>query len=170
MLEMVLDPLALSAQTFNAGDKVRVTVAFKYSVLVDATVYLYAGPYYSNLFGKNLVGTCVGQANIALPANSSPTDKTAAVDFTLLPKAQGGIEDGTYGLAVWVRSKESSTDPWALPGPMGKLEQENALIVSGNPSGGGLLDSISSMMPMIMMVMMIGMMAPMMQGMGGGED
>ena len=42
---------------------------------------------------------------------------------------------------------------------MGKLEQENALIVSGNPSGGGLLDSISSMMPMIMMVMMIGMMA-----------
>ena len=42
-LNMGLAPMALSATTFNAGDKVRVTVDFKYTVEADATVHLYAG-------------------------------------------------------------------------------------------------------------------------------
>ena len=44
-LDMGLAPMALSATTFNAGDKVRVTVDFKYTVESDATVHLYACPY-----------------------------------------------------------------------------------------------------------------------------
>jgi len=170
MLEMTLAPLAVSAKNFSVGDKVRVTVAFKYAVLIDSTVYLYAGPYYSNIFGKHLVGSCVGETAVSLAATSTPADKIATVDLTLVPKAQRGIDDGTYGLAVWVRTRQSANDPWTLPGPIAETEQDSVLIVSGNPSGNGMLDSLSSMMPMLMMVMMLGMMAPMMQGMGGGEE
>ena len=101
--------------------------------------------------------------------SSTQADKIATVDFTLVPKAQSGIEDGTYGLAVWVRTKESTNDPWTLPGPSAEIEQDSVLIVTGNPSSGGMLDSLSSMMPMLMMVMMLGMVMPMLQGMGGEE-
>ena len=170
-LNMALAPMALSATTFNAGDKVRVTVDFKYTVESDATVHLYACPYYTNIFGKHLVDSCVGRADITLAATATPLDKTATVDFTLVPKAQSGIEDGTYGLAVWVRTSVSTSDPWSLPKPAASDEQDSVVIVSGNPSSsGGIGDTLTSIMPMLMMVMMMGMIMPMMQGMGGGSE
>jgi hypothetical protein len=168
-LNMGLAPMALSATTFNAGDKVRVTVDFKYTVESDATVHLYAAPYYTNILGKHLVDSCVGRSDITLAATAIPLDKTATVDFTLVPKAQSGIEDGTYGLAVWVRTSVSTSDPWSIPRPPAVDNQDSVLLVSGNSSG-GIGDTLTSIMPMLMMVMMMGMIMPMMQGMGGGSE
>jgi len=154
-LDLILTPMALEPKTFNAGDKVRVTVSFKYVIGVNTTVKLFAGPYYTNLFGKHMVDPCVGQADVSLVAASTPTAGSATIDFLLIPKAQGGIDNGTYGLRVWVE------------GTNAVAEQDNVIVVSGNSSGG---DMFTSMMPMIMMLMMMGMIMPMTQQMGAGAE
>ena len=158
VLDIVLAPLALEPQTFNVGDTVRVTVSFKYVVGVNTTLKLLAGPYYTNIFGKHMVNSCVGQTDVSLTVATTPTPQTTTVDFILIPKANGGIENGTYGLRVWVE------DTNAL------AEQDNVIIVSGNPSGGGGLDIFTSMMPMLMMLMMLGMVMPMVQQMSEGAE
>ena len=155
VLDIVLAPLALEPQTFNVGDKVRVTVSFKYVVGVNTTVKLFAVPYSTNIFGKHLVSSCVGETEVALTAASTPTSQTASVDFILIPKANGGINNGTYGLRVWIE------------GTNAVAEQDNVIIVSGNVSSG---DMFSSMMPMLMMLMMLGMVMPMVtEGEGAAE-
>lgn len=151
VLDIAFAPMALAPTNFNAGDTVRVTVSFKYVVGVNKTVMLLAGPYSTNLFGKHLVNACVGQAEITLPASSTLAEGTGSVDFLLVPKSSGGIEDGTYGLRVWIED----TDAVA--------EQDNVIIVTGNSSGG---DMLSGMMPMLMMLLMMGMIMPMTQQMG----
>jgi len=153
VLDIVLAPLALEPQNFNVGDKVRVTVSFKYVVGVNTTLKLFAGPYYTNLFGKHLVSSCVGEAELALPVASTPAPQSASVDFILIPKANGGIDNGTYGLRVWIEDTNAVA------------EQDNVIIVSGNV---GSTDIFSSMMPMMMMLMMLGMVMPMVTG-GEGE-
>ena len=156
-LDIVLAPLALAPKTFNVGDKVRVTVSFRYVVGVNTTVKLFAGPYYTNIFGKHLVTPCVGQADVSLVAASTPTSQTASVYFILVPEASGGIDNGTYGLRVWIE------------GTNAVAEQDNVIIVSGNPSGGG--DVFTDMMPMLMMLMMMGMVMPLVtEGIGEGEQ
>jgi len=155
VLDIVLAPMALAPKTFSVGDTVRVTVSFKYAVGVNTTVRLFAGPYYTNIFGKHMVDPCVGRADIPLAAVSTPTLQTADVDFLLIPKANGGIDNGTYGLRVWIE------------GTNAVAEQDNVIIVSGNPTGG--LD-ISGILPMVMMLMMLGMVMPMLQGMGEGAE
>lgn len=155
VLDIVLAPLALEPQTFNVGDKVRVTVSFKYVVGVNTTVKLFAGPYYTNIFGKHMVTPCVGEADVSLTATSTPASQTASVDFILIPKANGGIDNGTYGLRVWIE------------GTNAVAEQDNVLIVSGNVGGG---DVFTGMMPMLMMLMMLGMVMPMVQQMGEGTE
>jgi hypothetical protein len=153
VLDIVLAPMALASKTFNVGDTIRVSVSFKYAVGVNTTVRLLAGPYYTNIFGKHVVDSCVGRVDISLVAVSTPTPQTADVDFLLVPKANGGIDNGTYGLRVWIE------------GTNAVAEQDNVIIVSGNPTGG--LD-ISGILPMVMMLMMLGMVMPMVQGMGEG--
>ena len=154
-LDIALAPMALEPNTFNVGEKVRVTVSFKYVVGVNTTVKLLAGPYYTNILGKHLVSTCVGQAEIQLPASSTPADGTGTVDFILIAKSLGGIDNGTYGLRVWIEDTNAVA------------EQDNVIIVSGNTGGG---DMFTSMMPMLMMVMMMGMIMPMTQQMGEGAE
>jgi hypothetical protein len=155
VLDLTLAPMALATKEFNAGDKVRVTVSFKYVVGINTSVKLFAGPYYNNVLGKHLVDPCVGRADVTLTAASTPTGGTATVDFVLIPKSLGGIDNGTYGLRVWVE------------GTNAVAEQDNVIVVSGNSSGG---DMFTSMMPMLMMVMMMGMIMPMTQQMGEGTD
>ena len=155
VLDIALAPMALTTKEFTAGDKVRVTVSFKYVVGVNTSVKLLAGPYYNNVFGKHMVDSCVGSADVSLTAVSTPTGGTATVDFILIAKSLGGIDNGTYGLKVWVE------------GTNAVAEQDNVIIVSGN-SGGG--DMFTSMMPMLMMVMMMGMIMPMTQQMGAGAE
>jgi len=145
-LEIILAPMVLEPQTFNVGDTVRVTVSFKYTVGVNTTVKLLAGPYYTNIFGKHMVTPCVGEADVSLAAVSEPAPQSASVDFILIPKANGGIDNGTYGLRVWIE------------GTNAVAEQDNVLIVLGNVSGG---DVFTGMMPMLMMLMMLGMVMPM---------
>ena len=157
MLNMFLAPLSLVATTFNAGDTVRVTISFNYVVGVNTTVKLQACPYYTNILGKHMVNSCVGSTDLPLIAASTPTPQSATVDFVLVPKANGGIDNGTYGLRIWIED----TDAIA--------EQDSVIIVSGNSSG-GIGDTLTSIMPMLMMVMMMGMIMPMMQGMGGGSE
>ena len=152
---ITLAPLALEQTTFNAGDTVRVTASFKYTVGVNKTVKLFAGPYYTNLFGKHLVDQCVGDADVALVSSSTPSTQTATVDFILVPKANNGIENGTYGLRVWIEDTSAVA------------EQDDVIIVTGNS---GSSDMFSSMMPMIMMLMMMGMIMPMTQQMGQGAE
>jgi hypothetical protein len=147
VLDIVLAPLALEPQTFNVGDKVRVTVSFKYVVGINVTVKLFAGPYYTNIFGRHMVGPCVGETEVSLTAASTPTLQSASVDFILVPKASGGIENGNYGLRVWIE------------GTNAVAEQDNVIIVTGNPGGAG--DIFSAMMPPMMMLMMLGMVMPM---------
>jgi len=154
---MVLTPMALAPKTFNAGETVRVTVSFSYTVGINTTVRLLAGPYYTNIFGKHMVDPCVGRADVSLAAVSTPTPQTADVDFMLIPKSLGGIENGTYGLRVWVE------------GTNAVAEQDSVIIVTGNTGGGGG-DMFTSMMPMLMMVMMLGMIMPMTQQMGAGAE
>jgi len=155
VLDIVLAPMALASKTFNVGDTIRVTVSFKYAVGVNTTVRLLAGPYYTNIFGKHVVDPCVGRADISLVAVSTPTPQTADVDFLLVPKANGGIDNGTYGLRVWIE------------GTNAVAEQDNVIIVSGNPTGGF---DMSGILPMVMMLMMMGMVMPMIQGMGEGAE
>ena len=157
MLDIVLSPMALTAKEFNAGDTVRVTVSFSYTVGINTSLRLLAGPYYTNIFGRHVVDSCVGQADVALPAASTPTSQTADIDFTLVPNSLGGIDNGTYGLRVWVEGSNALA------------EQDSVIIVSGNTSSSGG-DIFSSMMPMLMMVMMLGMIMPMTQQMGTGAE
>jgi hypothetical protein len=155
VLDIVLAPMALAAKTFSVGEAVRVTVSFKYAVGVNTTAKIFAGPYYTNIFGKHMVDSCVGQVDVPLTAAAEPTPQSADIDFLLVPSAQGGINDGTYGLRVWVE------------GTNAVAEQDNVIIVSGNPTGGF---DLSGMMPMLMMVMMLGMVMPMAQQMGEGAE
>jgi hypothetical protein len=155
VLDIALAPLALEQKMLNVGDTVRVTVSFNYTVGVNKTVKLFAGPYYTNLFGKHLVDQCVGEADVALISASTPAAQTATVDFTLIPKSTGGIDNGTYGLRVWIEDTNAVA------------EQDDVIIVTGNT---GSTDMFSSMMPMIMMLMMMGMVMPMTQKMGEGTE
>jgi hypothetical protein len=163
VLEVNLAPLALETTTFLAGDTVRVTVSFRYRVGVDTRLNLLAAPYYTNLFGKNIVEQCRGQTELYLEVSPEENQQTAAVDMTLIPASLGGIENGTYGLAVWLRADDSTAGPWSWPGPLARAEQDNVLVVSGN-SGGGMTDTFSSMMPMLMLVMMLGTVGPLLSG------
>ena len=148
MLDIALVPMALTTKEFNTGDTVRVTVSFKYTVGVNTTVTILAGPYSTNIFGKHLVSACVGRTDVSLTAVSTPTAQTADIDFILIPKANGGIDNGTYGLRVWIEDTNAIA------------EQDNVIIVTGNTSGGGM-DILTSMAPMLMMLMMMGMIMPM---------
>ena len=154
-LDIVLAPMALEQKTFNVGDTVRVTVSFKYTVGMNKTIKLLAGPYYTNLFGKHLIDQCVGDADISLVPASTPAAQTDTVDFILIPKSTGGIENGTYGLRVWIEDTNAIA------------EQDDVIVVTGNP---GSTDMFSSMMPMIMMLMMMGMVMPMVQQKDEGAE
>lgn len=149
MLNIALAPLALEPKTFPVGSTIRVTVSFKYTVGATTTVKLKAGPYYTNNMPpfKHMVYSCVGSADVLLlTAALQPVDKTATVDFPLIPKAKGGIENGTYGLRVWIEGTDAVADA------------DGVLIVTGNP-----VDMLSTILP-LMIVVMMGMIVPMMEG------
>ena len=146
MLDIALAPIALATKEFNAGDTVRVTVSFKYTVGVNTMVTIFAGPYSTNIFGKHMVSACVGRTDISLTTVSTPTPQTADIDFILIPEANGGIDNGTYGLRVWIEDTNAVA------------EQDNVIIVSGNTTG---MFDMSGILPMVMMLMMMGMVMPM---------
>ena len=163
MLKLAFAPMALAQQSFPVGSTIRVTVGFSYTG--EGTITLKAEPYYqnddplgaSNLFTgppyDHMIDSCVSNPpnTINLPLAGTPTSVTEMVDFPLLPYAQGGIDDGTYGLIVWVDGTNISAN------------QDNVLVVTGNKAP-SIWDTLSSMLPFLMMMLMMGMIIPMMQG------
>ncbi len=144
-LEIAFAPLVLEPKQFNAGDTIRVTFTFKYTVGVDATITLRAVPYQYRLGILDRIGASAGTKELRL-ASASDAVVQESIDFTL-----SGISSGTYGLLVEV------------PGTTYGAKSDDVLIVAGTT------DMFTAMMPMLMMVMMLGMVMPMMQGMGGEE-
>jgi len=144
-LDIAFSPLALEPKTFNIGDTIRVTASFLYTVGADTSVTVQAGPYQYKLGILDRIGSCFGSTEVSLPKATTPTEKQFTIDFILLPSAQGGIKDGTYGLIV------------EIPGTDFNAKQDGVLVVTGNPA------SIWDMIPMLVMVMMLGMIMPMME-------
>ncbi len=151
-LDIVFLPMSLAAKTFNAGDKIKVTVSFIYTVSVGTKITISACPYYISAGLKPLVSSCVGSTDVQLAATAAPTPMTVDILFTLLPKAQGGIENGTYGLVVWVGSPSISDFSLMFAA---KAYQDNIIIVTGNPAG--VWDMMTSILPFVIMVMVMSM-------------
>jgi len=157
VLDIKIGALTLTKQNFTVGDTVKVVASFSYAVGVNTTIKINAGPYYTNVFGRNIIQACVGSTSVQLTATQTPVSKQVTINFPLTPKASGGMDDGTYGLMGWVdgSSFSASTQDWAA--------QDNLLVVSGNPAS--MWDTLTGMLPMLLLFMMMGMMMPMMQGM-----
>jgi hypothetical protein len=130
------------------GETWRVYVSFKYTAPQDMTITLQASPFTRILGVLNRVESCRGTTQVSLPASLTPLAKEEYVDIYFIPKDEGGIDNGTYGLIAEI----PGTDAWAAI--------DDCIIVSGNPAG---ID-ISSMLSMVMVMMMMGMMMPMMEG------
>lgn len=127
----------------SVGDTLRVSVSFKYTVAEAVTVTLRACPYQYKAGVLDRIGGSCGSAEISLEATLTPKTKEATVDMPIVPAAQGGIADGTYGLIVEVNGAEQHID--------------DVLVITGNPPG--IMDMIAPMM----MVMMMSMIMPMME-------
>ncbi len=152
MLNIAFAPMSLVAKTFNVGDKIKVTAAFSYTVSVSTKITLSACPYYISAGLKPLVSSCVGSTDVQLVATATPTPMTVDIVLTLVPKAQGGIENGTYGLIVWVGSP--SINDFSLMFAS-KAWQDNIIIVTGNPTTPNIWGTIGSFMVLAIMLGMI---------------
>lgn len=166
-------PLAVTQQQFSVGQNVEVSVDFQYTSEEAGTVYLYAAPYNYNLTGTGKLrgNSCTAYSPVSLVVTQTSTDKTATVEFPLTPASDGGISDGTYGLAVWLQNVILDQDPWnPKPGTlMALITDDNLLTVSGNAnysSSSSVTGLLTSLLPMVMLLLMVGMIAPMMQGTG----
>jgi len=142
-LQVAFAPLALDPKEFAAGDKVRVTASFLYTVAADTSVTVQAGPYHYILSVLDRIGASFGSTTVSLPRALTPTEKQFTVDFTLKD-----IAAGTYGLLV------------EIPGTDLAVKQDDVLIVSAAPS---MMDMIGPLLVLGLMAAMMGMMAPTMQ-------
>jgi hypothetical protein len=129
--------------TVAPGDTLRVIVTFDYTVSVDASVILRAAPYAYTLGILNRVDKCVTEETVQLPRALDPTSKEATVDIFVLPAADGGPKDGTYGLIA------------EIPGYDASQNIDDAIVIAGNPEG--ITELIAPMMMLMMMGMMMGM-------------
>ena len=157
MLNIVFAPMSLAAKTFNAGDTIKVTVSFIYTVSVSTKITISACPYYVSAGLRPLVSSCVGSTDVTLTPTAIPTLVTVDVPFTLVPKAQGGIENGTYGLVVWLGSP--SINDFSLMFAS-KAYQDNIIIVTGNPATSSIWSTIGSIMVLGLMVGIVQAMTP----------
>lgn len=129
----------------SVGETLRVTVSFKYTVAEDTIVTLRACPYQYRLgILDRIEGSC-GEADIELGRSTTLKLVEATVDMPVVPAAEGGVADGTYGLIV------------EILGTTVEAHIDDCLVISGNPAG------ITDMLSMVMVVMMMGMMLPMME-------
>lgn len=160
-LSIVFAPLVLEQKQFVVGDTIRVTALFSYVAGESSTIKLYAGPYYYSygFFTGLMAPLCTGSIDVDLPATVSPLPKTVSVDFPLVPKAQGGIDNGTVGLAIWARLEESDKAPWSPLAPLlAEAHQDNAMVITGNLEEAA---PMTQMLGMVMMIAMMGMVMPM---------
>lgn len=145
-MQVAFAPLALEPKKFVVGDTIRVTASFLYTVAVDTSVTVQAGPYQYIAGILDRIGSCFGTATVPLPRATTPTEKQFTIEFTL--KAEDGIKAGTYGLIV------------EIPGTEFNVKQDNVLIVSPPP---GVFEMIGPLLMLGLMAGMMSMMAPMMK-------
>ncbi len=157
MLNIAFAPMSLVAKTFNVGDKIKVTAAFSYTVSVSTKITISACPYYISAGLKPLVSSCVGSTDVTLTPTATPTPMTVDILLTLVPYANGGIDNGTYGLIVWVGPPDISTIDMA---GATKSSQDNILIVAGNPATTSIWSTIGSFIVLGLMVGMVQAMTP----------
>jgi len=149
-LDIVLAPLALTPKQFTVGDTIRVTASFLYTVGADTSVTVQAGPYHYIAGILDRIGASFGKTTVDLPKATTPTDKQFTIDFKL-----SGIDAGTYGLLV------------EIPGTDFNVKQDDVLVISGAP---GIMDMITTMLPLMLIFMMMGMIMPMLQGAFGQTE
>jgi hypothetical protein len=130
-MEIILSPLQLSTTRFTVGDNVKVDLNFKYVSGEDGVIYIFASPYYKNILGKHLVDACMGSTTVNLDATQEPVQKTASVQFPITPKSEGGVEDGSYGLVVWIQDTTPGVKPWTNNN-LAMTDQDNVIVVTGN--------------------------------------
>jgi len=151
LIETSLDTLVAGEQVqLTVGDTLRVRVSFSYAAGQATTITLWATPYQYKAGILDHIEGSRGTAQVSLDAAVTPVTKEATVDMKVIPAAQGGISDGTYGLIVEIPNTDVSA------------KIDSCLVISGNPPGLG--DILTSLLPMLVMVMMLGMIMPMMQG------
>jgi hypothetical protein len=126
--------------TLAPGDTLRVTVAFEYTVSANTSVLLRAAPYAYTLGILNRVDKCVSEETVELLRALEPTGKEVTVDIYIVPAADGGPKDGTYGLIA------------EIPGYDVSQHIDDAIIIAGNP------ESWTELLAPMMMIMMMGMM------------
>lgn len=151
MLRTVSLAELVSGQTIrlSVGDILRVAVSFKYIVAENTVVTLRACPYhYVGPILDRIGGSC-GEANIALERATTATLKEATVDMPIVPDAEGGLTDGTYGLIA------------EILGTNVEDHIDNCLIVSGNPAG--IWGTMEIILPLIMLGLMAAIIVPMMR-------
>jgi hypothetical protein len=151
MLKTVSLAELASGQTIEltVGDTLRVVVSFKYVVAEDTVVTLRACPYHYIGAGIDRIGGSCGEANIALERSTTATLKEATVDMPIVPDAEGGLTDGTYGLIA------------EILGTNVEDHIDDCLIVGGNPAGiWGMMEII---LPLIMLGLIAAMIVPMMR-------
>jgi len=129
----------------TVGQTLRISVSFKYTVAQAITAVLQACPYQYKLGIRDRIEGSKGSAEVSLEATLTPKTKQATVDMPVVPKAQGGIDNGTYGLMVEVLGTDV------------EAHIDDCLVISGNPVG------ITDILPALMAVMMMGMVVPMME-------
>ncbi len=130
-MEITLSPLQLSTTKLVVGENARVSLNFEYVSGEDSVIHIFASPYYNNILGKHLVDACMGSTTINLDATQDPVQKTASVQFPITPKADGGVEDGSYGLVVWIQDTTPGVKPWTNDN-LAMTDQDNIIVVTGN--------------------------------------
>ncbi len=131
------------------GDILQVWVSFKYVVAEDTIVTLRACPYHYASSVLDRIGSSCGEADIELERSTTAKLKEAAVDMPIVPAAEGGIENGTYGLIAEILGTDAED------------HIDDCLVISGNPAG--MMEMIGPLLVIGLMMGMMSIMTPMMK-------
>ena len=151
LVQTSLAALAAGEQVqLSVGDTLEISVSFKYTVAENTMVSLRACPYqYKVGILDRIGGSCGENPEVELEATLTPKTKETTVDMPIVPSAEGGIEDGTYGLIAEILGTDAED------------HIDDCLVISGNPPS--MMAMVGPLLVIGLMVGMVSMMAPMMK-------
>lgn len=130
----------------SVGDTLRVVVSFKYTVAEDTIVTLRACPYHYVLGVLDPIEGSCGEADIDLERSATLKLKEAIVDMPIVPAAEGGIANGTYGLIAEILGTDAED------------HIDDCLVISGNPPSP--IDMVGPLLVLGLMAAMVSQMVP----------
>jgi len=134
----------------NVGDTLEISVSFKYTVAENTMVTLRACPYQYTLGVLDRIGgSCGENPDVELEATLTPKTKETTVEMPIVPAAEGGIEDGTYGLIVEILGTDAED------------HIDDCLVISGNPTS--MMAMVGPLLALGLLAGMVSMMTPMME-------